>query len=225
MRRPFLIMLSLLIAMSGSVMFSQTNNDLLKERLENAKLSKKELNEKASKAARTEAKKLNKAGWTVAPGALPIEKQLDRSYSMQYQYDYDGSPMFIMAEGMSIGGSYDAAKMQALELAKQNLAGQIQSEISALVENSVANRQLDQGDATSIVKSIMASKNIISQSIGRIVPIIETYRVVNGNNREVLVRIAYSMKQAKRIANNVIIADLEKEGSDLHNKLNEMLNE
>lgn len=223
MRRPFLIMLSLLIAMSGSVMFSQTNNDLLKERLENAKLSKKELNEKASKAARTEAKKLNKAGWTVAPGALPIEKQLDRSYSMQYQYDYDGSPMFIMAEGMSIGGSYDAAKMQALELAKQNLAGQIQTEITALVEQTVSNKQMDEGDAASITESVLASKNFISQSISRVIIVVEAYRDVKGRKREVLIRIAYNQEMAKAAAKKAIRKELEQRGDELHDKLDGIL--
>lgn len=48
---------------------------------------------------------------------------------------------------MSIGENYDAAKMQALELAKQNLAGQIQTEVTALVENTVANKQLSQEQA------------------------------------------------------------------------------
>lgn len=225
MRRLFITLLTVIVAASGFVMFSQTNRDLLKERQENVKLSKKELNEKASKAARNEAKNLKKQGWQVAPGALPIEKQLDRSYSMQYQYDYDGSPMFIMAEGMSTGGNYDSAKMQALELAKQNLAGQIQSEVCALVESSIANRQLEQGEASSIAKTVMASKNKISQNLGRIVPVMETYRVVNGNSREVLVRISYSMKQAKSIANKTIIADLEQEGNDLHNRLNKILND
>ncbi|MDE6036984.1 MAG: hypothetical protein K2G05_01830, partial [Duncaniella sp.] len=98
----------------------------IKERKELAKQTKKQLGEKASKTARKEAKKLAKEGWTVSPGALPMEKQLDKSYMMQYEYDKDGFPQFIMGEAMSVGGNYDAAKMQALELAKQNLAGQVQ---------------------------------------------------------------------------------------------------
>lgn len=69
--------------------FAQAQNakDLRKERLEMLKASKSELNEKASKAAKKEAKKLQKEGWQTAPGALPLEKQLDKSYAMQYQYD------------------------------------------------------------------------------------------------------------------------------------------
>lgn len=113
--------------------------------------------------------------------------------------------------------------MQALELAKQNLAGQIQTEVTALIENTVANEQMDQSDAVSITRSVMASKNLISQSIGRVVPVIETYRVVNGNNREVLVRIAYSMDDAKAAVKKAIKEELEQKGDELHGKLDQLL--
>lgn len=212
-----------LATFTATISYAQTADNQRKERKELAKASKKELGEKASKTARKEAKRLSKEGWKTAPGALPLEKQLDKSYLMQYQYDSDGFPKFIMAEAMSTGGNYDAAKMQALELAKQNLAGQIQTEVTALIENTVANEQMDQSDAASITRSVMASKNLISQSIGRVVPVIETYRVVNGNNREVLIRIAYSQEMAKAAAKRAIMKDLEERGDSLHCKLDELL--
>ncbi len=213
----------LLILVATNISYAQVSKDQRKERLELNKASKKELNQKASKDARKEAKRLTKEGWKTAPGALPLEKQLDKSYIMQYQYDVDGFPAFIMAEAMSIGGNYDAAKMQALELAKQNLAGQIQTEVTALVETTVANEQLDQSQAESITRSVMASKNLISQSIGRIITVVEAYRVVNGNNREVLVKIAYSQNMAKAAAKRAVKKELEARGDSLHGKLDELL--
>lgn len=212
----------MLLSASG-MMYAQSSKEQRKERQELAKASKKELNEKASKAARKEAKRLGKEGWKTAPGALPLDKQLDRSYTMQFQYDEDGFPKFIMAEAMSNGGNYDAAKMQALELAKQNLAGQIQTEVTALIENTVANEQMDQSDAASITRSVLASKNLISQSIGRVVPVVETYRATNGNNREVLVRIAYSQDMAKAAAKRAVKKELEERGDSLHGKLDQLL--
>lgn len=222
MKRIIPLAFAILITVSGTG-YAQLTKEQLKERQELAKASKKELNEKASKSARNEAKKLSKEGWKTAPGALPLDKQLDKSYLMQMQYDADGFPAYIMAEGMSTGGNYDAAKMQALELAKQNLAGQIQTEITALIENTVANDQGNQGDAVSLTRSVMASKNLISQSIGRVVPVVETYRVVNGNNREVLVRIAYSQEAAKAVAKEAIKKELEQKGDELHGKLDQLL--
>lgn len=202
---------------------AQITKEQQKERKAISKASKSELNDKASKAARKEAKRLKKEGWTTAPGALPLDKQLDKSYLMQYEYDSDMYPKYIMGEAMSVGGNYDAAKMQALELAKQNLAGQIQTEVTALIENTVANKQLDEGDAASITQSILASKNLISQSIGRTIPVVEAYRALSNKNKEVLVRIAYNSDMAKKVAKEAVKKDLEKRGDGLHNKLDELL--
>jgi hypothetical protein len=90
--------------------------------------------------------------------------------------------------------------MQALELAKQNLAGQIQTEVTALIENTVANEQLAAEQAESITRSVMASKNLISQSIGRTITVMEIYRTLSNKNKEVLVRIAYNSDMAKKAA-------------------------
>ena len=131
--------------------------------------------------------------------------------------------MKSVGEAMSIGENYDAAKMQALELAKQNLAGQIQTEVTALIENTVANKQLQPEEAASVVQSVSAGKNLISQSIGRVLTVVEVYRTVGNRNKEVLVRIAYNAEMAKAAAKQAIREDLEKKGEDLHNKLDQLL--
>lgn len=212
-----------LFLMGTATGLAQSQKEIRKERKETTKLSKSELNAKASKAARKEAKTLKKEGWQNAPGALPIDKQLDKSYMMQYEYEDDLFPKYIMGEAMSIGQNYDAAKMQALELAKQNLAGQIQTEVTALIENTVANEQLSPEEAASVTKSIMASKNLISQSIGRTLPVVELYRTLPNKNKEVLMRIAYNGKMAKAAAIKAIKSDLEKGGDELHKKLENAL--
>ena len=132
-------------------------------------------------------------------------------------------PKYLMGEAMSIGENYDAAKTQALELAKQNLAGQIQTEVTALIENTVANQQLEAEQAASITQTVSASKNLISQSLGRVVPVVEAYRIKGNKNKEVLVRIAYSTDSAMQTAKKVIREELEKKGEDLHEQLDKLL--
>ena len=166
---------------------------------------------------------MTKEGWTTAPGALPMEKQLDKSYTMQMEYDNDMCPKYLMGEAMSIGENYDAAKMQALELAKQNLAGQIQTEVTALIENTVANKQLQPEEAASVIQSISAGKNLISQSIGRVITVVEVYRSTNNKNKEVLVRIAYNSDMAKKATKEAIRSDLDKKGENMQKKLDELL--
>ena len=221
--KKIFIFIAFCLLVGTSICHAQLTKEQRKERKEITKASKAQLNERASKAARKEAKKMKKEGWETAPGALPIEKQLDKSYMMQYEYDEDKYPRYIMGEAMSVGGNYDAAKMQALELAKQNLAGQIQTEVTALIENTVANEQLQREEAESITRSVMAAKNLISQSLGRTIPVVEVYRTLPNKNKEVLVRIAYSGYAAKNVAKEAIKKELEQRGDSLHNKLDELL--
>lgn len=166
---------------------------------------------------------MKKEGWLVTPGALPLEKQLDRAYIMQYEHDANMLPKYMMGGAMSVGGNYDAAHMQAVELAKQDLAGQIQTEVTALIENTIANEQLASNEAESITRSVVASKNLISQSIGRTLIVVETYRTLSNGNKEVMIRLAYSTEQALAIAKKVIREDLEQRGDALNGKLDEFL--
>lgn len=215
----------LILTLAGTLTTAsaQITKEQKKERQEIYKSSKSQLKEKATKTARKEAKKLAKEGWQVAPGALPLAKQLDKSYLMQMEYDEEMYPKYLMGEAMSIGENYDAAKMQALELAKLNLAGQIQTEITALIENTVVNKQLTAEEAGSVIQSVTAGKNLIMQSIGRTITVIELYRTKQNKNKEVLVRIAYNGDMAKSAAKRALNEDLEKRGDDLHKKLNKLL--
>ena len=221
MEKTFLILSALLI--TAIPMMAQNNKDTWKERKELRKMSRDALKEKASKDARKEAKALTKEDWKAAPGALPLERQLDRSYMMQQEFDDDMFPKYLMGEGMSIGENYDGAKMQALELAKQNLAGQIQTEITALVESNVANKQLSADDAATVTQTVMGAKNFISQSIGRVITVVEVYRTKKNGNKEVLVRVAYNSAMAKEAAKKAVRKDLESKGDDLLNQLDKAM--
>ena len=211
--KKIIIFMSALVLLAAPLSMNADNN----------KAAKKQLDAKASKSARNEAKRLKKEGWKPAPGALPIEKQLDNSFLKQQEEDELGYPKFLMGEAMSIGENYDAAKMQALELSKQNLAGQIQTEVTALIENTVANKQLAKEEAVSITKSVIASKNLISQKIGKTIVVTELYRELSNKNKEVLVRVAYNMQMAKEAARQAIREDLEQKGLDLHQQLDKAL--
>lgn len=213
MLRKFLS-IAVAFVLFGGISFAQDFNA--------SALSRKEV-KKLEKSAKKEAKKYAKENWEVAPGALTLELQLAKSYKMLSEVDENYYPKFVMAEAMSIGQNYDAAKMQALELAKQNLAGQIQTEVTAIIENTVGNEQLEAEEASSIVKTIAASKNIISQSLGRVIVVTEAYRTLENKNKEVLVRVAYNAQAAKKSAIEAIKKELKEEGNELHGKLDAIM--
>lgn len=223
MKKAFFVIMTMLIACNIS--FAQTSVEIIRERQWLVKQAKKELEAKVSKDIRKEAKRLKKGGWVVSPGALPLEKQLERSYLMQYEYDENFFPKYIMASAQSIGENYDAAKTTAVSLAKTNLAEQIQTEVTVLIENIVTNQQIAAEDALSLTETIKTSKSLINQSIGHVVTVVECYRVLDNKNREVLIRIAYDGKMAKEAAKRVLRQELERKGEKLRKELDHALGE
>lgn len=223
MKKFLTVAMALIIACGVSFADTKDQKEIRKERQEITKLAKKELNTKVGKVVKKEAKRLKKEGWQVKPGALPLEKQLERSYLMQYEFDSNLFPKYIMGEASSVGENYDAAKVAANSLAVTNLAGNIQTEVTALLENTVANKQLSPEEAASISETVMSSKNLISQSIGRTVPVMECFRINSKKNHEVLVRIAYNSEMAKEAAKKAVREELEKKGQNLHEQLDKAL--
>jgi hypothetical protein len=184
---------------------------------------KKGISSKAMKSARMEAKKYKKDGYYVAPGALLLDKQLQNAWMKAYETNSKNEPKYIMATGNSVAESQTAAKLQATETAKLELAGQISTQIGALIENSIANQQLNNEDAASVTKTVAASKNLIAQEIGKILPVLEMYKKI-GKNVEADVRLAYDVETAFDIAKKVIRRSLEEETKIAHEKLEKLMN-
>ena len=189
-----------------------------------SKQAKSVLKEKASKDARKEAKKMEKEGWKVSPGALPLEKQLDRAYMYALDIDEDMNQLYLLGEGKSVAGNYDAARMQATELARLEIARSISTEATSLIDNMVGNKQLDNEEAASMTTMLSESKTITSQKLGRVVVAVEAYRELPNKNREVLVRLAAKASDIKEIAKNAIREEMEKRGKQMSEKTMEMLN-
>jgi hypothetical protein len=182
----------------------------------------KQIKKKAAKQARKEAKRFKRKDWYVAPGALPMDKQIQKAWELQYMEDEDGYPLYIVATGNSVAETQSAAKLQAMELAKLELAGLVQTNVAALIENSVANSQLNNEEAASVTKTVAASKNIIAQEIGRVITMFEIYKKIN-KNVEASVRIGYNTDIAMETAKKAIRKKLEEETEILHDKLDKLL--
>ncbi len=214
--------IALAALMVCSMASAQSVRKTIRERKLMTKEVRSELVKKVSKDAKKEGKRLKKDGWLVAPGQLPMEKQLDKSYQMNYEFDESGLPMYVFGQAQAVGSAYDAAKMQAVENAKTELAGLIQTEVTALTETTVANDQMTAADATSINKAVQAGKSLIAQKLGRTMIVNEFYRNLPNKNVEVNVNLAYNVKMALESAKEVIQQQLEEQGQDLHRQLDAM---
>ncbi len=175
------------------------------------------------KDVKKEAKTRRKDGYEVAPGKLPMARQLSRSYQYQFEMDEGGMPKWIIGEATSVGQSKIAAKNQAMEVAKLELAGKLETSIVALVENSLANEQIDPETAASLTKTVTGSKNIISQKIGRVVTLFEAYRPIGNKSVESSVIVAYNLENALTAAQSEIKKELREDAEDIHDKLDKIL--
>ena len=183
------------------------------------KENKAALKEKASKDAKKEAKRLQKEGWTVSPGGLPLEKQVDRLYMFLEDYDDDMEPVYVDGEGRSIAENFAAAQIQATELARMNIASKISSEATGIVDNMFAIKMLADDQAASITTTLVENKSIFSQKLGRVQTPLTVTRELKNKNKEVMVRMVTKVSSIKEIAKEAVRAELEKEGKELSEEL------
>lgn len=224
MKKLMMVAMALIMAVSASV-YAQDAKEVRKQRQQVARLAKSELKEKASKEARKEAKGLEKEGWTIFPGDLPLAKQLDRSYAMEYEYVQNAAgsivPKYLVGRGMATGENYSAAQNAAVELAKQYVAGLAEIDITTITETTLANKE--QADATSIAEVVSASKNIVSKKIGEIAPIVTLRKEVGKGKVSVLVRVVYDRNTILNTYKQTIREELQKKGDKLHEQLDDVL--
>jgi hypothetical protein len=196
MKKVILIILSCLVA--GSVQSQQTTREL-----------RAELKDKAIKEARKEAKKMEKDGWTVAPGSIPLPKILENTWMKQVTEDENGNVRYIYADGNAVAESKSAGEMQAIELGKLQLAGLIQTNMSSLISANIGNAQLSTQEAASVTEVVQSAKNMIAMELGYVDPTFKLYRNIGKDKIEVQVRLFYDTKQSLDIAKKIVRQELK----------------
>ena len=218
MKKSLLVSVFAALAMMVSVnSFAQekaTKEDY-KEIAKQEKVLNKDLQKKAIKEARKEAKKLTKEGFKTPVGKLPLDKQIENAWQKQAEFWY-------VASSRAIGGNQSSAVLQATNAAKIDLAGQIQTKVSQLIEAKVANDDMGQEEAASLSSVVGASKSVISATLGRVVPLVEVYRTLDNKNVEVMVTLGYSMEAANKAAISAVRAELAKKSEDLAKELDKL---
>ena len=210
MKKSLLVSVFAALAMMVSVnSFAQekaTKEDY-KEIAKQEKVLNKDLQKKAIKEARKEAKKLTKEGFKTPVGKLPLDKQIENAWQKQAEMTPDGTPFWYVASSRAIGGNQSSAVLQATNAAKIDLAGQIQTKVSQLIEAKVANDDMGQEEAASLSSVVGAS---------------EVYRTLDNKNVEVMVTLGYSMEAANKAAISAVRAELAKKSEDLAKELDKL---
>ena len=177
----------------------------------------------AQKSIKKEVRQLKKDGWKVAPGNIAMDLQLSEAYSKALEKDEKGYEKFVSGEAMTVGETYDAALFQATNLAKLDLAAKIETEITELIDTKLGNKQLSQKQAASLAESVAASKNLVSQKLGRVIIPVKMYRDLDNGNVEVRTIVYYSHDMAMDVLKQTMREDLEKKADDLSKQLDKIL--
>ena len=167
--------------------------------------AQKILTKEQEKAVKKDVKKYEKEGWKVKPGSPTIAMQLTKSYQMVWEKTADGADQWIMGEGSSVGTIYDAARTQAMTVAQGEIARKMKTDLTAQIEQDLANEQFSQQEAESIAQTVVNTMGrSVDQSISRPNSLIEMYRDLPNGNVEVLMRLAISSTKLDSLAKEAI---------------------
>lgn len=218
-RLLFSVLLSFAI-LSGPLVFTGCKNNVPKSE----QLARRQIKKKAVRQARKEARKLRRDGWAVAPGSLPMSHQLEATWTKLYERNEEGEMMYLSADGNGVAQTQTAAQIQAMEMAKLQLAGQLETIIRAIIEANIANQQLNAEEAATINRILTSSRNIIATTIKQVEPSLVIYRTLKNKNVECSVKLLYNQQQALMASQDAIRERLEEELGELSDKLDRAIN-
>ena len=112
--------------------------------------------------------------------------------------------------------------MQATNAAKIDIAGQIQTKVTQLIEDKTANDDMGQEEAASLKSTVATSKSVITGTLGRTVPLVEIFKTLPNKNVEVRVTIGCSVQMANEAAVKAIRKELAKKSEELAKELDKL---
>ena len=170
-----------------------------------ASVNAQELSKANQKLLKKQLKEFKADGWKVNPGQLPLETQLTKAFSAQSEVDAMGYEVWIVGEGRSTGTVYDAARTQAMTVAKGEIATKLRTDMTSTIEQDLANEQFGPDEAESIAKTIVSQQGrSIDQQLNRPKTLMECYRKLPNGNTEVLIRCAISADTVSKLAKAAI---------------------
>ena len=170
-----------------------------------ASVDAQELSKANQKLLKKQLKEFKAEGWKVNPGQLPLETQLTKAFTSQSEVDAMGYEVWIVGEGRSTGSVYDAARTQALTVAKGEIATKMRTDMTSTIEQDLANEQFGADEAESIAKTIVSQQGrSIDQQLNRPKTLMECWRKLPNGNTEVLIRCAISADTVSKLAKEAI---------------------
>lgn len=214
--RKLLITLSLLLSMGSMQCFAELGQktdakEIRKERIEIQKMKTKDLNKEVSKLVDKEALRLTSAGWRSKGGDGALKSDIENAYTVQFDYDSDLFPRFIVAEGTAMGRDYDLARERAISQAQNNLADAVQRELKTMLEFAETEKKIKPKDTKVMRASLVTIMKDLSESIQEAQVLFELSGA-QGNNNEIFVKVAAPGNNLVEKARELVRVNLRSKG-------------
>lgn len=216
------MLMSILATLDSQIVYAEDQSSAKALKIKEAVL-KKQISSRPVRNVLVDARIMSKQGYVVASGSLPIEKQLDQAYKAQLEVNSDGIPRYVVAAQGAIGTNPGGAKMQATSLAKVDLASQVESQIAQIIESQVSNEELSSDEAASLTSVVSASRTLVQQNLGRVIPLFEVSRLLPNGNTEVRIIIGYDIEAAYVVYRKAIKQRLQTKDAELAQKLDKLI--
>lgn len=165
----------------------------------NAQFDKKQM-----KQIEKDVKAMEKEGWKVKPGGLSLLDQQIRAKKVQLEEDDEGNALWQIGAASSEGSIYDAARMQAMVLAKTELANAISASVTAKYASEASNKQSGGGSVESMAETAMKTQQVtVDQKLSNPRILFEAYMTKPNGNVEVNIRLAIKRKVIEDTANEI----------------------
>lgn len=219
----FLMAIAIVTAIEADVCCFAQKDDAKKERKElirENKKAEKNFYKKSPKLARKTAKEWEREGWRSMNH--PIEKQLEKTWALEAPVDEYGYPKYVSVTVDVTATNYSAAQMQAENVAKVRIAGNLCTTVEALGNLALANNETTPELTASISKAVENAQLRVSQKLGRVLPGVTVYRERDGKY-EVRMIVLYDQRQAASIAQQIVLDELKAESEENKRRLESIL--
>lgn len=172
----------------------------------NAQPTKKQL-----KAVKSEVAAWTAEGWKVAPGNSTMAEQIIMQKEYAKKVNNEGEPLYVFGESTAVGQTFKAAQLSVMRGVKMNALEQLDTEITAIIQNDLANKQQNLDKAVSVDKVLNRTKEVISNRLPRGIKVVTVYRELKTKNVEVRAMYAYNYDKVHDMIAAAASEALEKE--------------
>lgn len=218
-----MILMAFVAIVAFNTVNAQNAVELAKQQKELNKINMELLNGKPSKAAKKQAKELKKQGWTVNAGDKTIEGQITEIQLLgeELMADENGNPTkrFIIQNGQSLAGTYNAARAAAATNAQNELGRALMTQIAAAMETKLDNQQNSSISVTTVEKFHQRGKAVVDACLTNTRTPLTLYRTTAQNNYEVQVQMVFDKKELTARLKRQLQKELEQEGDEDLNEI------